>query len=582
MSSSTAAETASTIKELLNVNPESPQIESVDAQRLDQLRRIFSNLIATKQLDLNEKKQSQASQKWNAWLKKQHGNFVNQLCHVIKMGRKSSLRTFFGVIASSPMDVKSSSNSNADGEIGNKVIQRVNEGLVHKMVQALVESYGDGGDGIVPEYMLEMFQTEFCRYRDIQYFSMVAMKQIAASLGDGDGDDDDDDDLSSIKAENLLRILMKLHIAYDQDDLTPIDVKKDVEGGTCSNYLFLPLLVDAEESEVESGNDENDGSHSDSDSNNSYSEESDNDEDESTPKKRRKIDKPKKKKVRLLSWQSVRQHRNALQQTTLAILKVPNIPARTMKRVLQHFPTNILPHVPNPLRFADFCTRAYDLGGVTSLLALHSLFILMIQHGFEYPKFYPSLYNLIESKVFYAKYRTRFFKLLVKCLTGSQMLPAYIVAAFCKRLCRCAIDAPPSGALFVLALVSNLLRKHGECACLIHRRGDEMEDVYDADEEDPAKSRAIESCLWELNALEKHYYPAVGSMAKGCGMEDDKTLYHDLDQFLVHTYRSLLDQERKRSNNKRKNKVPLAFQKPKGLFIKDDLFDGVLDFPCKN
>ena len=76
-STGTAAETASKIKELLK--PAVPQIESVDAQRLDQLRRIFSNLISTDQLDLIEKKQSDAAQKWNAWLKKHHDKFLKQL-----------------------------------------------------------------------------------------------------------------------------------------------------------------------------------------------------------------------------------------------------------------------------------------------------------------------------------------------------------------------------------------------------------------------------------------------------------------------------------------------------------------------
>jgi len=109
-----------------------------------------------------------------------------------------------------------------------------------------------------------------------------------------------------------------------------------------------------------------------------------------------------------------------------------------------------------------------------------------------------------------------------------------------------------------------------------------MDDPYDADEKDPAKSRAIESCLWELNALEQHYHPAVSSMAKGCGMEDSKTLYHDLDQFLVHTYKSLFDQERQRGNNKRKSKIPLTFHKPKGLFAKGDIFDGIFDFSFKS
>jgi hypothetical protein len=46
----------------------------------------------------------------------------------------------------------------------------------------------------------------------------------------------------------------------------------------------------------------------------------------------------------------------------------------------------------------------------------------------------------------------------------------------------------------VLALVSNLLRKHGECACLIHRSGKHedgglMEDVFVEDETDLAMTR---------------------------------------------------------------------------------------------
>lgn len=34
-------------------------------------------------------------------------------------------------------------------------------------------------------------------------------------------------------------------------------------------------------------------------------------------------------------------------------------------------------------------------------------------------------------------------------------------------------------------------------------------DVYDENEPDPAKSRAVESSLWELAALRNHYCPQV-------------------------------------------------------------------------
>eukprot|EP00983_Pelagomonas_calceolata_P051047 1142239-Pelagomonas_calceolata.AAC.2 len=35
-------------------------------------------------------------------------------------------------------------------------------------------------------------------------------------------------------------------------------------------------------------------------------------------------------------------------------------------------------------------------------------------------------------------------------------------------------------------------------------------DPYDPQEEDPAKTRAVESSLWELQALRNHYCPQVG------------------------------------------------------------------------
>lgn len=177
------------------------------------------------------------------------------------------------------------------------------------------------------------------------------------------------------------------------------------------------------------------------------------------------------------------------------------------------------------------------------------------------------------------------------------MLPAYVVASFCKRLCRAALAGPPSGALFALALVSNLLRRHGEVACLIHRNGNvetgRLKDVYDDEEEDPSKSRALESSLWELTALESHYHPAVSSLAKSCGTESDLTQMHDMDDFLAHTYKSLFDQEHKRGDQGGKGgkggggggkgrgkKVAVTFVEPTSLFTEDDVFRSFLLVPA--
>ncbi|KAF9590415.1 hypothetical protein IFM89_034208, partial [Coptis chinensis] len=58
----------------------------------------------------------------------------------------------------------------------------------------------------------------------------------------------------------------------------------------------------------------------------------------------------------------------------------------------------------------DFLTRSYDVGGVTSVMALSSLYILMSQHGLEYPNFYEKLYALLEPSIFMAKHRAKVFE----------------------------------------------------------------------------------------------------------------------------------------------------------------------------
>jgi hypothetical protein len=57
-------------------------------------------------------------------------------------------------------------------------------------------------------------------------------------------------------------------------------------------------------------------------------------------------------------------------------------------------------------------------------------------------------------------------------------------------MCRCALTCPPSGALFVLAFSSNLLRQHKACACIVHRQSPQpIEDPFDAETDDPLKAR---------------------------------------------------------------------------------------------
>jgi hypothetical protein len=146
--------------------------------------------------------------------------------------------------------------------------------------------------------MLELLQMDFCRYRDAQYFLLLGIKNVALKLEEGT---EEDEALTSIRAENLARILMKIDVADTQDDLKPAGVKMQGDRGTCSNYMFLPPL-----DVVEQNGEEHDGSTSDED-NNSSSDESENEE--SVPKKQKITEllssRDGKRKVKYCSWQTI-------------------------------------------------------------------------------------------------------------------------------------------------------------------------------------------------------------------------------------------------------------------------------------
>ncbi|CAM9290513.1 unnamed protein product [Ectocarpus sp. 8 AP-2014] len=272
--------------------------------------------------------------------------------------------------------------------------------------------------------------------------------------------------------------------------------------------------------------------------------------------------------------------------------------------------------MPSPVRLADFLTAAYGLGGVRSVLALDALFLLMQAHDLDYPDFYDSLYRLVTPDMMYAKYRARFFRMVDLCLTSSHV-PAYVVAAFLKRFARATLQAPPSGALFTLALVRKLIGRHPECLPLISSRAPAVSDSKHrlltssgalsgttglknrpltssddgapggaaspppggaadggaADEYDPGCENtkgagAMKTSLWELAALQNHYHPGVATLARGFLREADKKeaegeAFAGPSKLAAETYQSLFDQEMRR---KMGTDVPLAFRRPKGLF----------------
>ena len=136
--------------------------------------------------------------------------------------------------------------------------------------------------------------------------------------------------------------------------------------------------------------------------------------------------------------------------------------------MLRALPEGILPHVPVPLRYCDVLSDGYARGGVEAVLALRGLFVLMTRHHLEYPHLYKQLYAVLTAEALNGAHRAVFAAEL-KLFLSSVALPAYLLAAFCKRLLRLALHASPSGAALGCALAFNVMLQHPSARVLIHR-----------------------------------------------------------------------------------------------------------------
>ncbi len=132
----------------------------------------------------------------------------------------------------------------------------------------------------------------------------------------------------------------------------------------------------------------------------------------------------------------------------------------------------------------------------------------------EYPNFYEKVYQLLDSSIFSTKYKDRFFQHLDTFLLSTH-LSATLVAAFIKKLARMLLTCPPGDAKFLTLFVYNLLIRHKNCKVLIHRVAKKKEsdvvsgDPFNVNSTDYAKCGALQSSLWEIQSLKKHYFCAV-------------------------------------------------------------------------
>ena len=116
-------------------------------------------------------------------------------------------------------------------------------------------------------------------------------------------------------------------------------------------------------------------------------------------------------------------------------------------------------------------------------------------------------------------------------------LPATLLASFVKRLARLSLTASPAAITIIFPFVYNTLKCHPSLMLMIHREGitNTFEDPFLPEEPSPLRTRAIDSCLWELQTHIHHYAPPVGTLARIFSEPFTKPSYV-LEDFLDHTY----------------------------------------------
>jgi len=205
--------------------------------------------------------------------------------------------------------------------------------------------------------------------------------------------------------------------------------------------------------------------------------------------------------------------KNALQRLLTTFLRHP-LTDHFTKKILNMFP-QLYPCLENPLFLADYVTHCYNSSNSSiSLLALHAIFRLMTEHNFEYPDFFDKLYRLLTDEVVYSNHRVRFFHLLDLFL-ASPLLPLKMQAAFTKRLSRQCLHAPAPVILALLPLIFNQIRRSQALFHLINapKPITMQNDPYDHKTDKMDECNALESSLWEIETLRKHFVPEVKRMA---------------------------------------------------------------------
>ncbi|EPQ52018.1 CBF-domain-containing protein [Gloeophyllum trabeum ATCC 11539] len=265
---------------------------------------------------------------------------------------------------------------------------------------------------------------------------------------------------------------------------------------------------------------------------------------------------PKKQNARLhtltihQSLHSLPAHRAVFTRAWLVLLQqLSSLSGETQRklslRVLNIMHQGVLPHLTRPVLVMDWVAACVDYGGAVGLLGLNTLFILMREYNLDYPSFYTRLYAFLDRDILHLKHRARFFR-MTELFLSSTHLPATLLASFLKKLSRLSLNAPPAAIIMLVPFTYNILKRHPTLMGMIHRVADADEpiDPFILEEPNPNLTNALDSSLWELYSHRTHYHPAVSTLVRIFEEAFTKPGYA-LEDFLDHTYATLLDNETK-------------------------------------
>lgn len=560
---------------------------------LHALRRIFLSFTESGRLTIAEDDKQSKLDSYKLWLQQQLQSYQECLCECIQQGdvvvMAPAIRTMVETVRREWL-VRREAVGTADVRKARFGI-RAYSMLLHALLRSSLDLDVDA---------LLLLRTEVFAAPDCAYYAWVLVKRALrdckrAAAAQGTKASKESKERTHL-LRNALDLLRMLELP-DEDEEPLVDPKQHLRvfgKAADSDESGAEQEDDDEEEEEEEGG----GSEDDSSDEGSDAEENLRQVVGKRAKKSPSAGKAATAHVRVTSSAlRPKAQKKAFSEAWLVLLSLP-LSGNQHKLVLKHLPDHVMPHLVNPLLLADFLYRGYEKGGVLAVLALQSLFTLIVQFNLDYPNFFTSLYDLCTTEVFTAKYRASFLPLLHAALKSTN-IPSYTIAAFVKRLMQLALLVPSPCASFCIMQATWLLRQHKECHTLLHRaegaaavdsskskgikrqRGVANGDVEVYSTEMPSQLQGgtdLESSLWEATGLRHHYLHSSATFSKALESARSTSVgkdapYINVPDYLEHTYEQLIELELSRV--KKAGGCPTAFAKPVKLMADDEALVGL-------